>query len=57
MVMERTIYRTKNKNRIRINFYAPFWQILKAIGVTIGVLSGVVLFYMLYMFMWAIMGC
>lgn len=55
--MERTIYRTKNKNRIRINFYAPFWQILKAIGVTMGILSGVVLFYMLYMFMWAIMGC
>lgn len=52
--MERTIYRTKNKNRIRINFCAPFWQILKSIG---GTLSGVVLFYMLYMFMWAIMGC
>lgn len=57
MVMERTIYRTKNKNRIRINFYAPFWQILKAIGVTISVLSTVVLFYMFYVFMWAIMGC
>ena len=57
IVMERTIYRTKNKNRIRINFYAPFWEILKAIGITIGILSGVVLFYMLYMFMWAIMGC
>lgn len=57
MVMERTIYRTKNKNRIRINFYAPFWQILKAIGVTISFLSTVVLFYMFYVFMWAIMGC
>lgn len=55
--MERTTYRIKNRNRIKINFYVPFWQVLKAIGVTIGILSGVVLFYMLYMFMWAIMGC
>lgn len=55
--MERTISRVKTRNRIKINFYAPFWQILKVIGVTIGILSGVVLFYMLYMLMWIMMGC
>lgn len=55
--MERVINRAKSRNRIKINFYAPFWQMLKAIGVTIGILSLVVLFYMLYMLMWAFMGC
>lgn len=55
--MERTIYRTKNRNKIKINFYAPLWQMLKVIGVTIGILGGVVLFYMLYMLMWLMMGC
>lgn len=55
--MERVINRAKSRNRIKINFYAPFLQMLKAIGVTIGILSLVVLFYMLYMLMWAFMGC
>lgn len=53
--MERVVIR--NRTRSKINFYAPFWQMLKVIGVTIGILSGVVLFYMFYVFMWAIMGC
>lgn len=53
--MERVIVR--KKTRSKINFEAPFWQILKTIGATIGILSGVVLFYMLYMLMWAFMGC
>lgn len=57
--MERAIVHSKNikRNRIKINFYAPFWQILKVIGVTIGVLSVVVLFYMFYILMWVMMGC
>lgn len=55
--MERTIGRVKTRNRIKINFYSPFWQMLKVIGVTIGILGGVVLFYILYMLMWAFMGC
>lgn len=55
--MERAISRVERKNRLKINFQAPFWQILKAIVVTIGVLSGVVLFYMFYILMWIMMGC
>lgn len=54
--MERVLNRAKSRN-IKINFYAPFWQMLKVIGVTIGILGGVVLFYMLYILMWFFMGC
>lgn len=53
--MERVVIR--NRTRLKVNFDAPFWQMLKVIGVTIGILGGVVLFYMLYMLMWAFMGC
>lgn len=42
---------------MKINFNAPFWRILKGIGHLIGVLSGVALFYMVYILMWAMMGC
>ena len=42
---------------MRINFNAPFWRILKGIGYLIGALSGVALFYMVYILMWAMMGC
>lgn len=37
---------------MRINFNAPFWRILKGIGYLIGVLSGVALFYMVYILMY-----
>lgn len=53
--MERVVIRNRTKSKI--NFEAPFWQMLKAIGVTIGILSAVVLFYMLYILMWFFMGC
>lgn len=42
---------------MKINFNAPFWRILKGIGYLIGILSGVALFYMVYILMWAWMGC
>lgn len=42
---------------MRINFNAPFWRILKGIGYLIGIVGGVALFYMVYILMWAMMGC
>ena len=42
---------------MRINFNAPFWGILKGIGNLIGIIGCVALFYVVYILMWAWMGC
>lgn len=50
--MERIVIR--NRARSKINFKAPFWQILKAIGVVLGIISSALVFYGLNVCLWAI---
>lgn len=50
--MERIVVR--NRTRSKINFKAPFWQILKAIGVVFGIISSALVFYGLNVCLWAI---
>ena len=37
---------------MKINFNAPFWRILKGLGVVLGIVGSIALFYMVYILMY-----
>lgn len=54
--LEERVDRMKTKRRrVRINYNAPFWQILKGLASFLGIVGSVGAFFALYIILWVLM--